>query len=359
MKIGILTYQFSTNNYGAVLQTFASFKVLKNLGCQPEVINLLPGEKLCFLSKFKKYIKFYLYNNISFELFKKRHIKLTKPYYTTSNLKDLNKSYNAFYVGSDQVWRASMSKERLASYFLDFADDNKLKIAYAASFGISEWEGGAEITKKIRLLIKRFTALGVREQTGIDICRSVFDLDAVKVLDPTLLLDEDIYHDLIRKHKRFKAQDYIAYHVIQDKTFLGNIPSLALQQTKIKVINLFGENKKFLGHSFLRFNSIEHWLTGIENASLVITDSFHCVIFSIIFKKQFVCIPNERGGLSRIENLLQMLDIEDRFCTKKSCDYNYFLDTPINYDKVYARLNKFRDESFCFLTRNLDKTKIE
>ena len=140
MKIGILTNHFSINNYGAVLQTYASFQVLKKLNHEPQVINLLPGKRQTFKSKLKQFIKLYLFNNIRFEQFKKKHLNLTEPFYSNENLHKLNSRFDAFYVGSDQVWRASMSKERLIHYFLDFAANEKIKVAYAASFGISKWE---------------------------------------------------------------------------------------------------------------------------------------------------------------------------------------------------------------------------
>ncbi|MBA2881480.1 hypothetical protein HNR65_001807 [Desulfosalsimonas propionicica] len=353
MKIGILTYQFSTQNFGAVLQTYASYRVLKKLGHTPEVINLLPGKKLSFKKNLKAKLKLFLYNKIEFERFKKKHIKLSAPYYSDDNLHELDTIFYAYYVGSDQVWRASMSKERLIHYFLDFADNEKLKIAYAASFGISSWEGDTEKTKQVTPLIKRFSAIGVREQDGVDICKNVFNVNAVKVLDPTLLLDEGDYQKIIQKNEKFNLQNYIAYHIIQDRPAKGAIPSMVFQQTKKKVINLFGQNKKILGHSFLKYNSIGTWLDGIQNASLIITDSFHCVIFSIIFKKQFVCIPNQRGGVSRIENLLQMLRLEDRFCESENFDIKFYLNSPINYSEVYSNLNLLRKESFNFLTNAL------
>lgn len=357
MKIGILTYHFSTNNYGAILQTYASFEILRKLGHSPEVINLLPGGKQSFLKAIKNKVKLYLSNNIELEIFKKKNLELTVPYYSNDNLHELNKVFDAYYVGSDQVWRASMSKERLIHYFLDFADDEKLKIAYAASFGISSWEGADGITKQIMPLIKSFSAIGVREQDGVKICQDVFNVEAVKVLDPTLLLDKSDYQKIIHKHKKFKFQKYIAYHVIQDRRASGKMPSLAFQQTKIKVINLFGDNKRLLGRSILRYNSIETWLFGIQNAYLVITDSFHCVIFSILFKKQFVCIPNKRGGVSRIKNLLQMLKLEDRFCTSESFDFKHYLKTPINYEHVYSILDQLRDESCQFITNAINSIK--
>ncbi|MFW5886270.1 MAG: polysaccharide pyruvyl transferase family protein [Bacteroidota bacterium] len=349
MKIGILTYHFSKNNFGAVLQTYASFQVLKKLNHEPQVINLLPGKKQNIKSKLKHFIKLYLFNNIRFEQFKKTHLHLTEPFYSDENLHKLNSRFDAFYVGSDQVWRASMSKERLIHYFLDFANDEKIKVAYAASFGISKWEGDIEITKQIKPLIKRFNAIGVRENDGVTICKQTFNVDAKQVLDPTLLLDEKDYLKILKKNKKFEGRDYIGYHLIQDREANGPLWKKVKTENTFRVINLFGEKKSVLSKRYLKFNSIENWLYGVKNASLIVTDSFHCVIFSIIFQKNFVCIPNLHGGISRLNNLLNMLELQDRLCTAESLDFNYYISNSVNYSLVNEILIQQVKKSIGFL----------
>jgi hypothetical protein len=354
MKVGILTYHFSIKNFGAVLQTYASFQVLKKIKHEPRVINLIPGRKQDFKSKLKQFIKLYLYNNIRFEQFKKKHLHLTEPFYSNENLHELNSKFDAFYVGSDQVWRASMSKERLIHYFLDFADEEKIKISYAASFGISNWEGDSEITKQIKPLIRRFNAIGVRENDGVTICKQTFNLDATQVLDPTLLLEEEDYSKIFIKNKKFEGVDYIGYHLIQDREATGFIWKKINADSPYKLINLFGENKSLFGKKFLKFNSIEHWLYGVKNASLIVTDSFHCVIFSVIFKKNFVCVPNQHGGISRINNFLNMLGLEDRLCKSEKFDSNYYISNPVNYSLVNDKLTRYKKESLDFLEKILN-----
>jgi len=246
-----------------------------------------------------------------------------------------------------------MSKERLIHYFLDFADNEKIKVAYAASFGISEWEGDSEITKQITPLIKRFNAIGVRENDGVTICKKTFNIDATQVLDPTLLLDEKDYLKILQKNKKFEGVDYIGYHLIQDREANGPLWKKVKTENSHRIINLFGEKKTFLGKRYLRFNSIEHWLYGVKNASLIVTDSFHCVIFSIMFQKNFVCIPNQRGGISRLNNLLNMLGLQDRLCKSESFDANNYISNPVNYKQVNEKLNVYKIESFEFLRKAL------
>jgi len=354
MRIGILTYHFSTKNYGAILQTYASFQLLKKLNYEPRVINLLPGKKQKFISKFKHVFKQYLFNNNPFNDFIKKHLHLTKPFYSDDKLTNLNSEFDTFYVGSDQVWRASMSQERLIHYFLDFADEEKVKISYAASFGISNWEGDSEITEQIKPLIRRFNAIGVRENDGINICKHTFNVDATQVLDPTLLLDENDYLKLLKRSNKFKGPDYIAYYLIQDREANGDLWKEIDEKSTYKVVNLFGEIKSLLGKKYLKFNSIEHWLIGMIDASFIVTDSFHCVIFSIIFRKNFICIPNQHGGISRINNLLSMLGLEDRLYNSKNYNLNYYISKPINYFSVYEKLSLYKQKSLEFLTRSIN-----
>lgn len=355
MKVGILTFHFSKHNYGAVLQTYASFYLLKKFGHEPQVINLLPGSKQNIIDSLKGKLKQYFLNSIQIERFKKKHLKLTTPCYHDDNLRYLNSLFDAFYVGSDQVWRMSMSKELLIHYLLDFVDEEKIKISYAASFGISNWEGGDVITEQIKPLIRRFNAIGVREKDGISICKQTFNVDATLVLDPTLLLSENDYSKILKKKQKFDGSKYIAYYLIQDREATGSIWKKINTDSPYKLINLFGKNKSFFGKKFIKFNSIEHWLYGVKNASLIVTDSFHCVIFSIIFKKNFICVPNQHGGISRINNLLKILGLKDRLCKSEKFDSNYYISNPVNYSLVNDKLTRYKKESLDFLDKILNE----
>jgi hypothetical protein len=104
-----------------------------------------------------------------------------------------------------------------------------------------------------------------------------------------------------------------------------------------------------LGKKYLKYNSIENWLDGIRNASFIITDSFHCLIFSIIFQKNFVCIPNKRGGISRIENLLKMFELEDRLCVPESFELNHYASKPINYKLVNEKWDYYKSKSLEYI----------
>ncbi|HDQ15473.1 MAG TPA: polysaccharide pyruvyl transferase family protein, partial [Bacteroidetes bacterium] len=207
-RVGILTFHFSRHNYGAVLQTYASFNILKKLGYEPKIINLLPRNSP------RRRIYSIIVREGVFEKFRKRHLSLTNKYYSGSDLSELNKMFDVFYVGSDQVWRPSMAGGLLPHYYLDFADDEKLKMTYAVSFGTSQWEGTDEQNEILRPLIKRFNHISVRESEGVEICDKIFNVKAVHVLDPTLLLDENDYSPILNEFKKviFKDNKYIGVY---------------------------------------------------------------------------------------------------------------------------------------------------
>lgn len=348
-RVGMLTFHFSKNNYGAVLQTYASFNILKKLGYEPRIINLLPG----------KSARRRIYSLITrvgvFEKFIKRHLTLTDKYYSDSDLSALNKMFDAFYVGSDQIWRPSMAGSLLRRYYLDFADDQTPKIAYAVSFGMSYWEGTNEETEMLRPLIKRFNYISVREAEGLDICNKIFNVKAVHVLDPTLLLDKNDYSPILNELKNdiFQGNKYIGAYLLTDPTLQAGYALGAGEQAKLNVINLYGDKINILGREFLRFRKVEEWLSGIKNASFVITDSYHCIIFCIIMGVNFVCLPNERGGATRIKNLLNVIGLKDRFCTDKKIDFNNYYSTEINFHQIYERLKPLKNKSLAYLSSAL------
>ncbi len=348
-RVGILTFHFSKHNYGAVLQTYASFNILKKLGYEPKIINLLPGNSP------RRRIYSIIVRVGVFEKFRKRHLSLTNKYYSGSDLSELNKMFDVFYVGSDQVWRPSMAGGLLPHYYLDFADDEKLKMTYAVSFGTSQWEGTDEQNEMLRPLIKRFNHISVRESEGVEICDKIFNVKAVHVLDPTLLLDENDYSPILNEFKKviFKDNKYIGVYLLTDSTLKAGHALNASEQTKLKVINLYGDKINILGREFLRFRKVVEWLNGIKNASFVITDSYHCIIFCIIMGVNFVCLPNERGGASRIKNLLNVIGLEDRFCTDKIIDFNDYYSKEIDFYQIYERLKPFKNKSLAYLSNAL------
>ncbi|MDD2495643.1 MAG: polysaccharide pyruvyl transferase family protein [Tissierellia bacterium] len=351
-KVGILTFHFSNHNYGAVLQAFASYVILKKYGYSPTIINLLPVKD----NTIKSFFKSFLTGSIKFELFRKRYLKQTKKIFTLENLRKLNEYFDIFYVGSDQIWRPSMAKSLLEHYFLDFVDEEKIKISYAVSFGINEWNEDEKLTNSIKYLISRFDKVLVREIQGVEICSNKFNIKAECVLDPTLLLSKDDYVELLNLKDRNKKSKFIGIYLLSDKELKGDISKKINSQLCEPHINMYGNIINLFGFNIFHFNHVRTWLNHILNSELIITDSFHCMVFSIIFKRNFIIINNKYRGNNRILNLLEPLNLMSRFCEKpETFDLTKYL-TPIDFDSISIKLSKEITNSITLLLRGLNQT---
>lgn len=351
MKIGILTFHHSNYNYGAVLQTFSIYKVVELLGYDSYIINYIP-EIYSLRKKLAAVIVSIL--GFEFELFRRRNIPRILHKTTHLNqLNALNKFLDGFIVGSDQVWRYRKNIESMFIYYLNFVNDDKYKMAYAASFGLDYWEADENLTYKIKNLINRFNAISVREESGVEICKNIFEVSSITLLDPTLLLDRKYFYEISNSNKKIpNSQKYLAYLLFDDtkhnKLFLKKMAT----QINLKVVRLGGK-KIWQKKGFYLFSSVGKWLRNIINAEFIVTDSFHCTAFSIIFQKQFICLANPHKGTTRLENLLKLLKLESRLYTDiNQVDNNVILDQ-INYDKVEKLLEKEKSRSIDFLKENL------
>jgi len=366
MKIGILTFHYPENmNYGAMLQTYATYNILNKLGFEPYVINYIkdPIIQISYTGIkvephfIQHYLRLFL-GITPFRKFSNDFMPNKTDRFKFDELYKLNNEFSAFIVGSDQVWRYVYNRNNISSFFLDFVDDHKIKLSYAASFGIDVWnEIPDSETAKIGLLLKKFKAISVREKSGIDICKNVFDVNAVQTLDPTLLLsqsDLDLIIDKSLSEKIIRNKGYIASMFINTSADKLRLLNTYKRKRNIKIIDIGGKNLK-LGRSYYKkYNSISKWLTYLKYSDLVVTDSFHCVIFSIIFKKQFICVADDESKVSRLENLLSLFHISGRlFTTLEEALNSDIWNTEIDYSLVDKYLDDNRQVSIEFLTRNL------
>lgn len=370
-KIAILTQPLG-HNYGGIIQNYALQKVLKQLGYQPETINRVGNRHTSkvrsILSKAKQFIyKHLLGKNIltkkDREQISNNNVKFLNKYINRSLLinadKDLaeyfkNKKFNAVIVGSDQTWRPKYSPN-IYNYYLDFLKDNNQikKLAYASSFGTAEWEYTEEQTKIVKQLVKQFHAISVREAAGVDLCREKLRVEAVHLLDPTLLLTAEDYSELINQPKANKELfTYVLDESKEKQDFIQFIgKELKLKQHTNQAQKFDAKVKKTLEE--LIMPPLEGWLQGFRDAEFVITDSFHGTVFSIINKKTFISIVNKERGASRFESFLTSLDLEDRLVYEVNNFDVSLLENTIDYEAVHQKLKVLKDESLNFLKENL------
>lgn len=393
MRISILTF-CKTINYGAALQCFALSTYLKNQGHCISIINLeLPskncgGKKRSLLRRIVSKIiraardlinskpdgtgefiryktlsdKYKIYENNTWSLFNDFSENRIGGFTTTFTLyEDIKDNYpisDLYIVGSDQVWNPKITGRNVLLYFFSFLN-NEPRISYAASFGGSEQiDFGEDGTREVKNLLFKFNAISVRDHIGLNILKQQFNFPAIQVVDPTLLLDSRLYAELADESEE-DAKGYLyEYKFIINDSWVNKIKEIAAH-LNLKVRS-DGEFIDIDGFEYHPVQSIQGWLKVIKTADFVVSDSFHCTIFCILFKKQFVTTPSYKGGEGRMVSLLKDLGIEDRFFynisdiqNRKELVYN-----PIDYDKVYLKLDKLCGESKRFLIDEISKVAV-
>ena len=279
---------------------------------------------------------------------------------TFDDQRELNLRVTNFVLGSDQIWniqRMALNKESLGSYSLDFVADWRKRIAYAASFGTSEFKGNKEDEEFLRELIQKFDYVSVREEDGSRICKKHFQVEAEQVLDPVFLCNPDYYKGLASKSTVKLNGDFVyAYTIWPDRYKLGlDKAAELLNSSLISVVNL---DRKLYKHNQLEKwpymvienAKIEDWMYYFINCRFVVTDSFHGLCMAIIFKKPFLYIKGSLD-LSRPRSILEPLGLQYRIVESvndalKHPD-QYFSD--IDYIHAYEVLDKERERCLNWL----------
>jgi hypothetical protein len=353
-KIGILTFHYSRYNFGAVLQTFSIYKLVESLGYQSQVINYQPENKSI---KAVVWTKIMAILGHRFDVFRTKYILGILPKTQTApELASLNKSLDGFVVGSDQVWRYIYDSDTLYKYYLNFVNDDKVKIAYAASFGVDYWPSDkSEVTNQVKQLMSRFDSISVREESGVDLCRDVFEQKAITVLDPTLMVDKKLFYK-IANPKTLEKNKFLAYMMLHNHKETEVYFKKVCKNEKLKFVRLQGK-KIFTKKMMFYFNSVNDWLSYIRDAEIVVTDSFHCVCFSIIFRKNFIVISNPITGITRLKNLLILLNEDFRFYDSIDSVPDHILKNVPNYANIDSVLNTKREQSLTFLREALTRVQ--
>lgn len=362
MKIAILSLVPHVN-YGGILQSYALQTVLERMGHEVEVLSkpyvlkepkwydlpVLIGKRVLkkiirkdstpILSE-RYYNKRYPIISQNTRLFVEKNIK--KRYVEKfSDIKECD--YDVFIVGSDQVWRpryfTRMWNCPIDFAFLSFTRGwNVKRISYAASFGVDFWEYSKKETIEIKKLLKSFNAISVRELDGVRLLKG-FGMDVEHVLDPTLLLNKNDYMSFIENEP--KSDGNLLVYILDDS-----------RDKKLFVEDM--SRKSNLKPFYVRAPKyeiqpkVETWLRGFYDAELVITDSFHACIFSIVFGKPFYVIGNLGRGLSRFNSLLIMLGLADLVVNTEKSIYVPYSNLDVN------KLEQIKQHSLMFLRKNLN-----
>lgn len=338
MSVGIVTFH-SANNYGAVLQCYALSEVLKELGCQTvELIDLpLHAKPKNWRSRLRSKVSGY-----SFSGFRRNFLP---------DVVSRDKKKSLYVFGSDQIWNPQITKSNAPLFFGSWVDEVAPKVSYAASFGLSMWNF-PEYSNLVKELLKSFHSIAVRESSGVDICKDIFSIEASKVVDPTLLLTD--YNAVFKQRK---PSNTLACYIFSksEKNLEGIVKLGAQKKLKPVLLNDFRLRK---GIKSIPFPTVSKWLSHIESSEVVLTDSFHCMVFSIVFKKDFIAIPAipERAG--RMLSLLQDLGLESRFFNSiDEIDTSDEVNNKVDYKIVHNKLKTLREDSILFLKNVLSEVE--
>lgn len=361
--IGIITLPHTNRfNYGGVLQNYALYTYLNNNGYPTDAIHCstysIGNEiRLSIYNRFNIYIEKKKYGfkvrrencktilrNKSFINFINNEIK---PYkfkrYTNKTYHTINQRYRVIIVGSDQVWNPfwAVNEKTAVTYFLNFFDGEK--VSYAASFGTTYIP---ENKKKLyKNGLKNFNYLSVREYEGAKIIHSLIGKDAQVVIDPTMLLSESDWKSIEKRSPYRENRPYIL------KYFLGNQNNEISQEVANVAKNLncdiydVSENydNKFYTSGPREFIDL------IDHAQAIYTDSFHAMVFSVLFNKPFVVYERDQDGMksmsSRIDTFLDKFHLERRYV--KIEDGNICLNH--KFDDAYRILEEERKKAKKFL----------
>lgn len=382
-KVLILTQPLRTN-YGGLLQAFALQNVVKELGFEVFTDNPFFLRKLSLKSKVKDLLARFVYGTLKGDkkykpLFKRR-LKRADFEYAAQNLlpfieKRINtidffegrvqplssniEKFDYYICGSDQVWRRRYGDVK--RYFFDFLQStDKKRFSYSASFGLDNINEYSNQEKQdCRNLIKFFTSVSVREKDAVKIVEDEFSFPAVQTLDPTLLLENTDYRNLINQSYVDKTEDSYLFVYILDKTEekkeLIDIVSRRLN-LKVKDIMPKVDWKTSRSDKQSIFPAVEEWLNCFDKASFVLTDSFHGTVFSIIFNKPFLSVGNKDRGLTRFTSLLSLFGLEDRLIFSKKDLTGVLLHNifKIDYSKINEARAELKEQSIKFLKQNLD-----
>lgn len=374
MKIGLLTFHTAAN-FGASLQAYALQEFLVSSGYDAEYLDYqnhhrrmiydMPYHiKECFKAGKIVEATTYLFGlpimNIrkrKFDKFSDKYLRLSpKTYYSPEELKSTNGQYDKFVVGSDQVWNPR-NNGRDVSYLLSFVEDKTKAISYSSSFGVLSIPD--YIKSDYVNCLNSIQNLSTREQSGVKLIKKLTGRDAKLVLDPVFLLSKEQWQELA-------ASTPINGRYLFSYTNRKDQMSKFLKTTGYKMDGL-------KHHKLSRFTTIgdfvnpsvkvkydmspTEFLANVNGAQMVVSASFHCICFSIIMNKPFVCfLTGNDGKDERLKTLLTHFGLMNRVYHEGMTLAE--VQKEIDWQKVNSFMEEKRKDSIDFLLKSIKGTLV-
>ena len=363
-KVGILTWHYYLN-FGSALQSFALSNVINSLGYDTVFVNYR-DPKHCYipnsiLSKLKAVVRYVLAHipvlgkrwhiNINTIKFRNRYLDETVPFNSEEEGVRICRDLSTICCGSDQIWAPNCYNPY---YFAHFLDGRKVrKISYAASIGLNDIP--ENLTKVYRQHLLDFYAVSVREKEGSELLKSRCNIDSTVVLDPTLLVDVSVYEKMQRKVHGIHKPFLFCYFLNKEHQYKQTVERYA-REHNLQIVGVSDKASDTEWMKRLTGLGADHFLWLINNAEIIMTDSYHGSIFSLLFHKNLWIFQrfeesNPICQNSRIRQLRNNFNIGQRIIMatspiddSKAIDYNYF----------ESRLKELRASSLDFLKKTLE-----
>lgn len=376
MKVGIITWW--RNNYGSILQALALQQKLNQYNdlqyeiiCQfgkkaTSVDNVFDKIKSVGLAEtckrvfWKVAFKGLRLRNKKMQQFVDENLKVSNQQYNEHDIADSNKYYDTYICGSDQIWNPDLVPTD-SMYWLPFVEKGKNKIAYAPSFGAST------VTEKqkeqIKANLSTFKAVSCRENSGARTINQIIgEKKCEAVLDPTMLIERD-YWDTISEDKIYDEKYIFAYMLRGTAAQRKYIEKIA-KERNLKIISIPFLDYEKIDPYDLKFGDYKLWdadpaefISAIRHAEYVFCDSFHCIVFSILYHRPFFVFPKvgadgkvKKSQISRMTDLLELAEIKNRILLdNEEAD----LDAEIDWNNSDKRIQKARCDSERYLEQAL------
>ncbi len=340
--VGIMGVWFGCN-YGSLMTYYSLYRLIESFG-----LSVLMIDKPKLMENDPE-----LGNNHARQ-FSLSHYRDIAPSMPIGELRKLNEQCDTFVIGSDQVWNYGISSNFGRSFFFDFVEEEKKKIAYAASFGHGQFMAPVVEIGTTKGLLERFDGISLREADGVRIIQETFGLEAVQVLDPVFAVHPGIFNEIAAESSRKEDQEYIVTYILDPTPEKREAIQYVAKTLQKKVIHMldgmpwnFEKNKEALGmDGVVEGLTVQDWIYYLKNSSFVITDSCHGASFAILFQKDFVCFGNEARGISRFESLLELFHMKDRMVMNpRDLLSKKELLEPIDYSESKSILDEERKKS--------------
>ena len=353
------------SNFGSVLQTYATCKVLERFGISITLLNYIPrrvtisgflANRRTLKSKIKAIIGLPILccNKLIYGGFVKQHCKLTKKIYNPEDYNKLPLQFNRYIVGSDQVWNSKHNEGVDVMYYFSYVPHGAIKVAFASSFG-REILNKEEIDR-IRPWLMEFSAISVRETSAISVLKTMGINTAIQIVDPTFLLSKEEWKAQLIKRQIINEPYllmYLPYNIVDKNSIYHYARKIAtLNNWKIVTFS-WDVRKDKLADKTMIFASPKDFLSLMFYAEFVITNSFHGTAFSINLNKQFLTFsPSEFS--TRICSILDLVNLRSRFITSMlDLSEQNKHNEKINYAPINDILDKEREKAFQFIRQNI------